>query len=65
MYTEEGLTVKEGLMKLVTEHLLVLQEFILDKTDLGEDLKCLKEEPELASFETLLEIKPILHKIYQ
>ena len=65
VYADEGMSPKEALTRLMKEHLLVLEDFILSKTDLGEDLGCLKQQPELHSFELLLEIKAILYKIYQ
>lgn len=57
--------IKGSLMRLIKDHFLVLEEHIMSKMDFGEDINCLKEPHEISSFEILVQIKPILHKIYQ
>lgn len=60
-----GGNVKHSLMKLIKDHFLVLEDHIMSKMDFGDDINCLKEKHEISSFEILVQIKPILHKIYQ
>lgn len=57
--------IKSSLMRLIQEHFLVLEDHIMSKMDFGEDIHCLKESHEISSYEILVQIKPILHKIYQ
>jgi hypothetical protein len=53
------------LMKLMNENLLVLEEFIMTKTELADDLKHFSETYESSSFEVLVRVKAILEKIYR
>jgi hypothetical protein len=48
------------LMKLMNEHLLVLEEFIMTKTEMAEDVKHFSEAYESNSFEVLVRVKAIL-----
>ena len=64
-YSKAKIGRREALMKLMNEHLLVLGEFIVTKTELGEDLRYLTEPLESKSFELLARMKPLLEKIYR
>lgn len=44
---------------------MVLEEYIMSKTELAEDLQHLHEQYESKSFEILLRVKPVLEKIYR
>lgn len=53
------------LVKLMNEHLLILEEFIISKTEMGEDLSQLNASYDSKSFEVLARVKSVLEKIYR
>ena len=64
-YANSKLPKRDLLIKLMVEHMLVLEEYIITKTELAEDMSHLHEPFESRSFEILLRVKPILEKIYR